>query len=48
MIGRKSVNLIVGWCGRFLFFVVPREFSQDIASQVKVAGNKNEGKVDGC
>jgi len=22
--------LIVGWCGRFLFFVVPRQFSQDI------------------
>jgi len=21
---------IVGWCGRFLFFVVPRQFSQDI------------------
>jgi len=21
--------LIVGWCGRFLFFVVPRQFSQD-------------------
>jgi len=28
MIGRKLVNLIVGWCGRFLFFVVPRQFSQ--------------------
>jgi len=23
--------LIVGWCGRFLFFVVPRQFSQDIS-----------------
>jgi len=22
--------LIVGWCGRFLFFVVPCQFSQDI------------------
>jgi len=22
--------LIVGWCGRFLFFVVPHQFSQDI------------------
>jgi len=22
LIGRKPVNLIVGWCGRFLFFVV--------------------------
>jgi len=22
--------LIVGWCGRFLFFVVPRQFSPDI------------------
>jgi len=29
MIGRNRVNLIVGWCGRFLFFVVPRQFSQD-------------------
>jgi len=29
VIGRKGVNLIVGWCGRFLFFVVPRQFSQD-------------------
>jgi len=28
LIGRKPVNLIVGWCGRFLFFVVPRQFSQ--------------------
>jgi len=25
-----SVDLIVGWCGRFLFFVVPRQFSPDI------------------
>jgi len=24
------VNLIVGWCGRFLFFVVPCQFSQDL------------------
>jgi len=23
-------ELIVGWCGRFLFFVVPRQSSQDI------------------
>jgi len=30
MIGRNRVNLIVSWCGRFLFFVVPRQFSQDI------------------
>jgi len=30
LIGRKRENLIVGWCGRFLFFVVPRQFSQDI------------------
>jgi len=30
LIGRKPLNLIVGWCGRFLFFVVPRQFSQDI------------------
>jgi len=28
LIGRKPLNLIVGWCGRFLFFVVPRQFSQ--------------------
>jgi len=30
LIGRKPVNLIVGWWGRFLFFVVPHQFSQDI------------------
>jgi len=24
LIGRNTVNLIVGCCGRFLFFVVPR------------------------
>jgi len=30
LIGRKRENLIVGWCGRFLLFVVPRQFSQDI------------------
>jgi len=30
LIGRNPVNLIVRWCGRFLFFVVPRQFSQDI------------------
>jgi len=30
LIGRNSVNLIVGWCGRFLFFVIPHQFSQDI------------------
>jgi len=29
LIGRNGVNLIIGWCGRFLFFVVPRQFSQD-------------------
>jgi len=28
LIGRNGVNLIVSWCGRFLFFVVPRQFSQ--------------------
>jgi len=28
LIGRKPENLIVGWCGQFLFFVVPRQFSQ--------------------
>jgi len=32
LIGRKPVNLIVGWCGQFLFSVVPRQFSQDIAN----------------
>jgi len=26
--GRKPINLIVGWWGRFLFFVVPPQFSQ--------------------
>jgi len=31
LIGRKPVNLIVGWCGRFLFFVVPRQFSQVVS-----------------
>jgi len=31
LIGRNRVNLIVGWCGRFLFFVVPRQFSQDVS-----------------
>jgi len=30
LIGRNRANLIVGWCGRFLFFVVPRQFSPDI------------------
>jgi len=30
MIGRNHLNLIVSWCGRFLFFVVPCQFSQDI------------------
>jgi len=29
LIGRNGANLIVGWCGRFLFFVVARQFSQD-------------------
>jgi len=28
LIGRKPVNLIVGWCGQFLFFVVLRPFFQ--------------------
>jgi len=28
LIGRNRVNLIVGWCGQFLFFVVLRPFSQ--------------------
>jgi hypothetical protein len=30
LIGKNRVNLIVGWCRRFLFFVVSRQFSQDI------------------
>jgi len=30
LIGRKPINLIVGWCRRFLFFVVPCQFSQVI------------------
>jgi len=30
LIGTNRVNLIVGWWGRFLFFVVPRQFSQVI------------------
>jgi len=30
LIGRNSANLIVGWSGRFLIFVVPRQFSQEI------------------
>jgi len=29
LIGRKPINLIVGWCGQFLFFVVPFQFSLD-------------------
>jgi len=29
LIGRKPANLIVGWCGRFLF-IVPRQFSPDV------------------
>jgi len=28
LIGRKRVNLIVGWCGQFLIFVVLHQFSQ--------------------
>jgi len=28
VIGRNSINLIVRWCGLFLFFVVPCQFSQ--------------------
>jgi len=27
---QEALHLIVGWCGRFLFFVVPRQFSQII------------------
>jgi len=30
LIGRNHVNLIVSWCGRFLFFVVPHQFSPDV------------------
>jgi len=36
LIGRKPVNLIFGWCGRFLFSVVPRQFSQELASGQKI------------
>jgi len=28
LIGSKRLNLIVGWCGQFLFFVVSHQFSQ--------------------
>jgi len=28
LIGRNPVNLIVGWCGQFSFFVVLCQFSQ--------------------
>jgi len=28
LIGRNPVNLIVSWCGQFLFFVVLCQFSQ--------------------
>jgi len=31
MIGRNRVNLIVGWCGQFLFFVVLCPFSQVVS-----------------
>jgi len=30
IVGRNCVNLIASWCRRFLFFVVPGQFSQDI------------------
>jgi len=30
LIGRNCLNLIVSWCGQFLFSVVPRQFSQGI------------------
>jgi len=30
LIGRNRVNLIVGWCGRFLFLLSLSQFSQDI------------------
>jgi len=33
LIGREPIHLIVGWCGRFLFFVVPCQFSQDIGEE---------------
>jgi len=37
LIGKNSVNLIVGWCGRFLFFVVLRQFSlKTLASGQKI------------
>jgi len=31
LIGRKPLNLIVGWSGQFLIFVVPCHFSQVVA-----------------
>jgi len=33
--------LIVGWCGRFLFFVGPRQFSQDIDEWPKLVQSGN-------
>jgi len=35
VIGRKPVHLIVGWCGQFLFFVVPLQFSQENGQKIK-------------
>jgi len=33
LIGRNLVNLIVSWCGQFLFFVVLRPFSQVVGEK---------------
>jgi len=36
--------LIVGWCGRFLFFVVPRQFSPDTGEGGAGRGRKLIGR----
>jgi len=33
---QSTVNLIVGWCGQFLFFVVPPQFSSVVGSGQKI------------
>jgi len=46
LIGSNRVNLIVGWCGRFLFFVVPRKFSLDAGDQFsQVVGEWPENQI---
>jgi len=46
LIGRNPENLIVGWCGRFLFFVVPRLFSQDIGDIWRIGRRRQREKID--